>query len=91
MFTPDTPITVTRIQVQMPNPPAGCFVNARVRLTDGTTAEVLTVNRAHEDSGPLTINYAAGTPLSVHVSRAAACGAGVAPADANVVVQYKAR
>ncbi len=74
----------------MPNPPDGCFINTRVRLTDGTTAEVLTVNRAHEDSGSLTINYAARTPLSSHVSRAAACGVGVAPADANVLVQYKA-
>jgi hypothetical protein len=62
-----------------------------VRLTDGTTAKVLTLNNAQEDSGPLAINYAAGTPLSVSVSRAATFCRGTAPADANLIVQYKAR
>ena len=91
MFTPDTPITVTRLEVRLATAPMGCSINARVRLTDGTTAETLTLTGAYESSGSLALDYAAGTPLSVRVIRAASCSGGTMPADANVVVQYRAR
>jgi Tol biopolymer transport system component len=89
-FRPDTAITVTRIEIEMSTPPSGCSIDARVRVTDGTTAQTLTINGNHEDSGPLAMTYAAGAPVSVHVNRVATCGSGTAPEDGNVVVQFSA-
>jgi len=90
VFTPDAAITVTRIQVQMANAPAGCSVNARIRLSDGTTETTLTLNNASEDSGPLALDFAAGVELVLRVNREATCqGSGNMPKDANVIVQYK--
>ena len=90
-FTPDTPITVTRIQVRLGTVPASCATNARVRLTDGTTFRAVTLAGARTDSGPIALDYAAGSRLTVLVGQAASCPAGTLPADANVVVQYYAR
>ena len=90
IFTPDGDITVTRIELQLTTAPAGCAINTRVRVTDGTTAHTFTVNNGHEDTGPLTLDYAAGTQISLHVTRAAS-GCTTPPTGANVVVQYRAR
>ena len=87
-WTPDKAVTVTRLQVQTKTAPASCSTNAVVRLTDGTTPVNLTIAAAANDSGSLTQNYAAGTPLSLSVQTAAA-GCTTAPADANITIQYR--
>ena len=89
-FTPDSAIVVTRIEVQLATPPAGCSVDPRIKLTDGTTETVLTLHNANTDSGPLTLDYQPGAPLMMRVSRAASCAGGTFPAGGNIVVQYKA-
>jgi hypothetical protein len=90
-FTPDTAITVTRIQLQMPHGPGTCTVNARIRVTDGTTSHQLTVNSSYVDSGPIALDFEAGKQLTVSVSRAASCVKDQGPEDGNVIVQYRGR
>ena len=87
-ITVDKAITVTRVQVQAKTAPSGCSTNAIVRLTDGTTNQDVTVSATANDSGAIAKNYAAGATLTVAVQTAAA-GCTTAPADANVIVQYK--
>jgi hypothetical protein len=87
-WTPDKPVTVTRVQVQAKTAPAGCSTNAIVRLTDGTTPINLTVSAASNDTGSISQNYAAGSTLTVNVQTAAS-GCSTSPADANVTVQYR--
>jgi hypothetical protein len=87
-FTPDTAITVTRIEVRLRTAPAGCATTPRVRVTDGTTAQVVTINSAYENSGALALNYAAGVPISLQLNREAA-GCTTEPRAANIVVQYR--
>ena len=89
IFTPDGAIKVTRVQLQMAEAPKRCTVGARVRVTDGVTSTELIVDGASEDSGPLALNFSAGVPIAVDVSRAAQCAG--KPIDANVLVQYKAQ
>ena len=91
-FTPDTKIQVTRIQVQLIAAPVGCTVNGILRISDGTPTgtHTLTINGAANDSGALTINYAAGMPITEAVSTAAQ-GCKAPPLAANVLVQYKAQ
>jgi hypothetical protein len=87
-WTLDKAITVTRIQVQVKTAPVTCSPNAVVRLTDGTSAQNLTVTSTANDSGAISQNYAAGAALTVSVQTAAA-GCGTSPSDANVIVQYR--
>ena len=90
-FTPNQPITLTRLQVQSGLVPAGCSRNAIVKISDGTPAgtRTLTIAAAASDSGVLAINYAAGVPVTVGVSTTASCS--VPPASAMVVAQYRAQ
>jgi hypothetical protein len=87
-FTPDLAVTVTRIEVQLQTAPAGCTVNARFRVTDGTTGRAVVINAAREDTGPIALTFAAGARISVEVNRTAQ-GCVTNPAIANIVVQYK--
>ncbi|MGA2481736.1 MAG: hypothetical protein ABSF92_01295 [Candidatus Acidiferrales bacterium] len=87
-LTLDKAITVTRLQAQTKTGPSGCTTNAVVRLTDGTTPVTLTVSAAASDSGAISQNYAGGAALTVSVQTAAS-GCTTAPADANVVIQYR--
>ncbi|MGB7437963.1 MAG: hypothetical protein WBR26_03240 [Candidatus Acidiferrum sp.] len=87
-WTPDKAVTVTRVQVQAKTAPAGCSTNAIVQVTNGTTPINLTISAAANDSGSISQNYAAGTPITVSVQTAAA-GCSTSPADANVAVQYR--
>ena len=89
VFTPDTAIKVTRVQLQMADSPKKCTVGAQVRVSDGATSTVLTVDSVSEDSGPVSLNFAAGVPIAVEVSRPAKCEN--KPIDANVLVQYRAQ
>ena len=90
-FTPSQAIALSRIQVQSALAPTGCSRNAVVRVSDGTTAgtRTVTIAAATNDSGALSINYAAGVPVTVSVSVTAACT--IPPASATVVVQYRAQ
>jgi hypothetical protein len=76
------------VQVQVKTPPSGCTTNAVVRLSDGTTNQDVTISGAANDSGAIAKNYAAGAALTVSVQTAAA-GCATAPADVNVLVQYR--
>jgi hypothetical protein len=87
-WTTDKAVTITRVQVQAKTAPAGCSTNAVVRLTDGTSPVNVTISAAANDSGSIAQNYAAGAALQISVQTAAA-GCATAPADANVVVQYR--
>ena len=87
-WTPDKPVTVTRVQVQAKTAPAGCTTSAVVQLTNGTTPINLTISAAANDTGSISQNYAAGTALTVSLQTAAA-GCSTTPADANVTVQYR--
>jgi uncharacterized repeat protein (TIGR03803 family) len=91
-FTPDGNLTVTRVQAQVPSAPAGCRTTAVLRVTNGTAAGTISLPLpgSSNDTGAISINYAAGVPISVGVGVAAA-GCRTTPQDANVVVQYKAR
>lgn len=87
-WTLDKAVTVTRVQVQVKTPPAGCSTNAVVRLTDGTSPVNVSISAGASDSGPITQNYAGAASLTISVQTAAA-GCTTSPADANVVVQYR--
>src|SRR5262249_603746 len=90
-FTPGNAITVARIQAQAFIPPAGCSTNLSLQLSDGTASGTtsVVVFSAENDSGPLSLNYAAGTPLRLTVVPSAGCS--IPPASINVVVQYQGR
>lgn len=87
-LTLDKAITVTRFQVQLKTAPVGCATNAVVRLTDGTTPVNVTITATANDSGAISQNYAAGAVLTLGVATAAATCT-TAPADANVLAQYR--
>jgi hypothetical protein len=91
-LTPDGNLSVTRIQVGLGTAPLGCTTNAVIQISDGTSAgtKTLTLTAAANDSGPLAVNYSAGTPILVGVS-IRAIGCGTRPQNANVLVQYKGR
>ncbi|HWW87355.1 MAG TPA: choice-of-anchor tandem repeat GloVer-containing protein, partial [Vicinamibacterales bacterium] len=91
-FTPDGNLTMTGIQVQLETAPVGCVTNAVIRVSDGTPAgtRTLTLTSAANDSGPLAVDYSAGTPITVGISTRAV-GCNTRPQDANVLVQYKGR
>src|ERR1017187_6216049 len=90
-LTPDAAITVTRIQVQLPNIP-NFKTKAVLEVSQaGTPAIVssLTITSATNDSGSISVGYAASVPITMSVSTPAQCGFfGPWPALGNVVVQY---
>ncbi len=90
-FTPDSNITLTRIQSRAVVSPGNCKTNAVVQVSDGTVAGTvtLTISTAENDSGSVSVNYSAGTPIRVSVLTAAQCS--TPPALVNLVAQYKAR
>jgi DNA-binding beta-propeller fold protein YncE len=93
-FTPETPITVTRVQAHLAVAPKGCELDAVLQLTDGTPGgtATLALKRAENDSGALALSYSPGVPLKVRLVQGASCRrhGGTAPSQANVVVQYHA-
>lgn len=90
-LTPSSNITVTRIQAQAQLVPSGCSTNAVIQITDGTSAGTrdLSLSSAANDSGVLSLNYTAGTPLKIGVLSPVGCK--VSPASVNIVVQYQGR
>lgn len=88
-LTPDGTIVVTRVQLHSDIIPKGCKSNAVVELTDGTIAgtALITVSGADNDSGPIALTYAFGTPIRIGV-KTAAKGCAL---QGNAVVQYKSQ
>jgi len=86
-FTPGSAITVTRMQAQVAVPPSNCRTEAVIQISDGTTSHTLTITGAANDSGALSLNYAAGDSVTLSISTPAQCL--VAPLVGNVLVQYQ--
>ena len=87
-WTPDRDIKVTRVQAQAKTAPAGCSTSAVIRITDGKNTVSLKISASDNDSGAIEEAFFASTPLTVGI-QTAAIGCTVAPADVNVVIQYK--
>jgi YVTN family beta-propeller protein len=90
-FTPANDIVLTRIEADAVIPPSGCTNNILLQVSDGTAAGTKTLALAADenDTGPLSVNYAAGTTLRLSVVPPSGC---VVPASSiNVVIQYHAR
>ena len=90
-FTPDSNIALTRLQSRAIVSPISCRTNAILQVSDGTTAGTvtLTISAAENDTGPIALNYSAGTPIRVSIITAAQCN--TLPALVNLAAQYKAR
>jgi len=86
-FTPGSAITVTRMQAQVAVPPSNCKTEAVIQISDGTTSNNLTIAAAANDSGPLSLNYGAGDPVTLSISTPAQCL--VPPLVGTVLVQYQ--
>ena len=91
-FTPDVAITVTRIQVQLVADGGNCRRDPTLTLSNGTPrgTYLLHLNGASVDSGTLSMDVSAGTPLVLMVDGQEG-GCRWRPADANIVVQYKTK
>lgn len=90
-FTPANDIVLTRIEADAYVPPSGCTNDILLQVSDGTVAGTKTLALAADenDTGPLSVNYAAGTTLRLSVVKPSGC---VTPASSiNVVIQYHAR
>jgi hypothetical protein len=90
-FTPANDIVLTRIEADAVIPPSGCSNNILLQVSDGTVAGTKTLALAADenDSGPISVNYTAGTTLRLSVVPPSGC---VVPASAiNIVIQYHAR
>jgi len=86
-FTPGSAITVTLMQAQVAVPPSNCRTEAVIQISDGTTSQNLTITGAANDSGTLSLNYAAGVPITLSISTPAQCF--VPPLVGTVLVQYQ--
>ena len=90
-FTPVNDIVLTRIEADAVVPPSGCANNILLQVSDGTVGGTKTLALAADenDTGPLAVNYSAGTTLRLSVVPPSGC---VVPANSiNVVIQYHAR
>jgi hypothetical protein len=89
-MTPDKGVTVTRLQLVLGTPGAGCTTQATVSLTDGTNSVTLTTANGTSiyDSGAVSQSFAAGANLDVKIATAAG-GCSTAPQNANVTAQYR--
>jgi len=93
IFTPATAITVNRIQLVAAGGQV-CASLPGVKVTNGTTGASLAIPNTtasggigpvSNDSGPISLSYAAGVPVSV---KALAGSSGCNPYEINIVVQY---
>ena len=87
-LTPDSSITVTRIQVQAGIMPRECSVAPTITITDGTTAQSLAISALANDSGPIALSYSAGAHITLKAAIGSHCEDQAAAL--SVVVQYKA-
>lgn len=86
-FTPDKPITITRIDVNWQSAMANCTVAPTITITDGTNSITFNVNNAvASQTATYNQNYTGGTKLTL----ATANGICVkTPSTAMIQVQYK--
>src|SRR5947209_488108 len=90
-FTPANDIVLTRIEADAVVPPSGCTSNIQLQVSDGTVAGTKTLALASDenDTGPMAVNYSAGTTLRLSIVPPSGCAV---PANSiNVVIQYHAR
>jgi uncharacterized repeat protein (TIGR03803 family) len=89
LLTPDAAISVRRIQAVAQTAPVGCTSNALILVSDGTApgTTILALGGVAADSGAISMNYPAGTPLILF--RIPGVGCAVPAANINVVVQYR--
>ncbi len=94
IFTPATSITVNRIQLVAAGGQV-CTTLPGIKVTDGTTSYTLTipntkgptgtVGPASNDSGPISLSFAANKQISIKaVEQTFTCN----PYEINIVVQY---
>lgn len=88
-LTPDNGIVVTRIQAQSAVLSSGCKPQAVLQLSNGISSQSLTLTGLASDSGPTSVKFNAGTPITLAVVTAAKCL--VPPSLVTVVVQYKSQ
>jgi collagen triple helix repeat protein len=93
---PDQPISVTRVTVNLKTPPGTACMGPVVRISGGASGEdlFLPAGQSGFDTGPEVIPFAANSIVQVSLLRGAVCQkvpAGTNPADANVLVQYRAQ
>jgi hypothetical protein len=84
---PTSDIAVQRVTVDLKTP--GICGPAAIQISNGPVGQkiFLAANSSTYDSGPETLPFSAGTPLTVRVTQGANCN-GQAPADGNVLVEY---
>jgi hypothetical protein len=74
-FTPANDIVLTRIEADAVIPPSGCTNDIVLQVSDGTAAGTKTLVLAADenDSGPLSVNYSAGSTLRLSVVPPSGC------------------
>lgn len=90
-FTPDAGITITRVTTQLKTAADPSCAPAVLRVGNTTAAQDLVVapSQSTIDSGTMSLPLTANGPVSVKLQTAANCSTGQAPADANVLVEYR--
>jgi len=86
-FTPDYGIVVTRVEVTVKTASQNCSSSAIISV-NGTSNYDLPIPLATTDSGPLSIQMNAGTPVQLALSTPAQ-GCTVPPQDANIIIHYR--
>lgn len=88
-FTPDRPITVTRVEIVLGSAGTGQTTAAVISVTDGVTPINTTLANgvAVFSSGAIAVNYAAG--VSVKIMLATVSAGGTKQVSIMVVVEYK--
>jgi hypothetical protein len=83
---------VTRISAALKTAPDASCSSSALRVMAGSNGQdvVLTASQALQDTGAMSLPVSAGTNLQVQVQRPAACTQ-TNPADANVLVEYRAQ
>jgi hypothetical protein len=88
-FTPTFGITVVRVEVRVQAQAAGCTTSPKFGETGGSSATVTLPNAsATADSGAISVNFAAGTPINFGTANADV-GCGTQPVSVMISVQYK--
>lgn len=91
-FTPDQPITVTRVGLnQLSAAALTCQQPPIFRITNGVKGEdaLMSPGQTAYDSGAHTLTFPAGAEIDIRLNAVAACVAGTHPADAGLLVQYR--
>jgi hypothetical protein len=90
-LVPDDPITITRVTAEAQSAGDPSCGPAVIRVSDGNKGEdvYLTGNQTEVDSGSAMLTFPAGTNLRASLRTGATCSTGNAPANTNVVIEYR--